>query len=153
MQPSDIRRMLSYTETKEFLNITLTPDIYYYGPVFSHPDNYGVEHYDWIMVSGTVIALCVFSGLYGATCITGIKLYYYVKRNTTSGTAISPFIFEFVPVFVVLIGGRTGIVPHNWGICAPLFIGGYSGCDAILALLLFKTYRQRTREILKLQWI
>ncbi|CAJ0561607.1 unnamed protein product, partial [Mesorhabditis spiculigera] len=162
MQPTEVRRQLSYKDTKEFFNIILTSDVYYYGAVFSNPGPDGIEKYNWIMIVGTVAALSVISGLYWTTCITGMKLYFYVKRRTISRTvqkyqvqllllllaqAVSPFIFEFVPVFIVLVGGTTRLVPHYGGICAPLFFGGYSGCDAILALLLFKAYRRRMLEI------
>ncbi|CAJ0568600.1 unnamed protein product, partial [Mesorhabditis spiculigera] len=172
MQPSELRTQFSYVETKNLLNLSLTSDVYYYGAVYSFPGPQGVEQYNWKMILGTVVVLGILSMLYSTTCIIGIKLYFYVKQSLTSNAArkrqlqllmlllaqaISPCIFEFIPAFVVLVGGPTGFVvllgglfglPHNWGLCATVYMAGYSTSDAVLALMLFKAYRRRTIEIL-----
>ncbi|CAJ0584046.1 unnamed protein product, partial [Mesorhabditis spiculigera] len=120
MHPSEIRTKLGQQEVVRILNISITPDTYYYGTVYSYPDDHGGLAFNWAMIIGT--------------------------------TAISPFIFEFIPAIVMLLGGPTGIIPSEWGLCAPLFFSSYSSSDAILVLILFRAYRRRTRQILRLQF-
>ncbi|CAJ0567699.1 unnamed protein product, partial [Mesorhabditis spiculigera] len=138
LEPSETRTSLSLADTQKILNFTITPSTYYYGAAFSYPGPNGVEIYDWKMIIATGIGLAVYGAMYLGACVIGIRLYLY---------AISPFLWEFIPGFVVLLGGLFG-VPHNWGLCATVFMAGYSTSDAVLSLLLFKAYRRRMADIL-----